>query len=105
MTEVAGMHVRREVEIEASPEEVWESLATEEGRERWLEDDPEREVHVEVVEAPSRLVWWWWHGDEPATRVEVLVVAAPIGSRVIVVESEPAFPLVALAAAFRPVAA
>jgi N-methylhydantoinase B len=36
------MSVRREVEIEASPEEVWEALATEEGRDRWLEEDPER---------------------------------------------------------------
>jgi uncharacterized protein YndB with AHSA1/START domain len=99
------MTVRREVDIEASPEEVWEALATEEGRERWLEDDPEREIHVEVAEEPSRLVWWWWRGEEPATRVELLVVAAPAGARVIVVESLPAFPLVALAAAFAPVPA
>jgi uncharacterized protein YndB with AHSA1/START domain len=96
------MSVRREIEIDAPPEEVWESLATEEGRDRWLEEDPEREVHVEVVEEPSRLVWWWWRGDEPATRVELLVVAAPAGSRVVVVESQPAFPLVALATAFAP---
>ena len=96
--------VRREVEIEASPEEVWDALATEEGRERWLEDDPEREIHVEVADEPSRLVWWWWRGDEPATRVELLVVAAPAGARVVVVESQPAFPLVALASAFACVA-
>jgi uncharacterized protein YndB with AHSA1/START domain len=96
--------VRREIEIEASPEEVWESLATEEGRDRWLEDDPEREIHVEVADEPSRLVWWWWRGDEPATRVELLVVAAPAGSRVVVVESQPAFPLVALALSFSLVA-
>ncbi len=94
------MSVRREIEIEATPEEVWEALATEEGRDEWLEPDPEREVHVEVVDEPSRLVWWWWRGEEPATRVEVLVVAAPAGSRVVVVESRPAFPLVALAASF-----
>ena len=71
------MDVRREVEVEASPEEVWEALVSEEGRERWLEPDPEREL-----------------------RVEVLVVAAPAGWRVVVVESQPAFPLVALATAF-----
>ena len=93
------MSVRREVEIEASPEEVWDALATEEGRERWLEEDPEREIHVELADEPSRLVWWWWRGEEPATRVEVLVVAAPAGARVVVVESRPAFPLVALATA------
>jgi len=97
------MSVRREVDIEATPEEVWDALATEEGRDTWLEPDPQREVHVEVVDEPSRLVWWWWRGDEPATRVEVLVVAAPAGARVIVTESEPAFPLVALATALAPV--
>ena len=99
------MSVRREVQIEATPEEVWEALATEEGRDRWLEPDPDRELHVEVAEEPRRMVWWWWRGDDEATRVEVLVVAAPIGSRVIVVESQPSFPLVALASAFALVAA
>ena len=92
--------VRREVEIDAAPEEVWESLATDEGRERWLEDDPEREIHVEVADEPSRLVWWWWQGDEPATRVEFLVVAAPAGTRVVVTETVPRFPLTALARSF-----
>lgn len=104
-SETGPERVRREVEIEASPEEVWESLATEEGRDRWLEDDPEREIHVEVADEPSRLVWWWWSGEEPATRVEILVVAAPAGSRVVVVESAPSFPLAALARSFALVAA
>jgi len=95
-----GMSVRREVEIEATPEEVWESLATEEGREDWLEDDPERTIHVELEDEPSRLVWWWWHGDEPATRVEFTVVAAPAGTRVVVTETQPEFPLALFASAF-----
>ncbi len=94
------MPTRREIEIEATPEEVWESLATEEGREAWLEDEPARELHVEAADPPHRLVWWWWDEDAPATRVEILVVAAPAGARVVVVESEPAFPLAALAARF-----
>lgn len=98
------MAVRREVDIEASPEEVWEALVTEQGRERWL-GEPEREVHVEVVESPHRLVWWWAGEDEPATRVEFLVVAAPAGARVVVTESQPAFPLAALAMSFAAVAA
>lgn len=97
--------VRREVEIEAAPEEVWESLAGEDERERWLEDDPEREIHVEVADEPSRLVWWWWSGDEPATRVEFLVVAAPAGTRVVVTETVPRFPLAAFAGSFALVAA
>jgi uncharacterized protein YndB with AHSA1/START domain len=98
------MPARREVEIEATPEEVWEALVTEEGRERWL-GEPERDVHIEVLDAPHRLVWWWAGEDEPATRVEFLVVAAPSGTRVVVTETEPAFPLAALAASFALVAA
>ena len=91
---------QREIEVEASPEEVWEALTTEEGRERWLEDDPDRKIHVEHADEPSRLVWWWWSGDEPATRVEFLVVAAPAGTRVIVTETMPAFPLTMFASSF-----
>jgi uncharacterized protein YndB with AHSA1/START domain len=94
------MAAHREIEVEATPEEVWEALTTDEGRERWLEDDPEREIHVEVADEPSRLVWWWWSGDEPATRVEFLVVAAPRGTRVVVTESVPSFPVAAFAASF-----
>jgi uncharacterized protein YndB with AHSA1/START domain len=60
------MAVRREVDIEASPEEVWQALVTEQGRERWL-DEPAREV--------------------------------------VVTESQPAFPLAALAMSFAAVAA
>lgn len=93
------MPVRREVHVEASPEEVWEALVTEEGRERWL-GEPEREIHIEVLDTPKRLVWWWADAEQPATRVEFLVVAAPAGTRVIVTESEPAFPLGMLAASF-----
>ena len=94
----------REVEIEATPEEVWDALATEEGRERWL-DEPGREIHVESEDPPHRLVWWWWEGDEPATRVEVLVVAAPAGARVMVTESAPPVPLARLAASMAAVPA
>ena len=98
------MPVRREIEIEASPQEVWDALATDEGRERWL-DEPDRTIHVETADPPHRLVWWWWEGEQPATRVELIVVAVPAGARVLVVESVPAFPLAALAARFALVAA
>jgi uncharacterized protein YndB with AHSA1/START domain len=94
------MSMRREIEIDATPQEVWEAVATDEGRERWLEEEAGREIHVEVVQEPMRLVWWWWHGDEPATRVELLVVAAPAGARVVVTESAPSFPLATLQASF-----
>jgi uncharacterized protein YndB with AHSA1/START domain len=92
---------RTEVEIEATPEEVWEALVTEEGRETWLAE-PDRDVYVEVVQAPSRLVWWWTGEDEPATRVEFQIVAVPGGTRVVVTESEPAFPISLLARSFAP---
>ena len=97
------MSVCREIEVEASPEEVFEALATEEGRERWL-SEPEREIHVEVLDAPHRLVWWWAGAEDPATRVEFLIVAGTESdprTRVVVTESAPSFPIAMLAASFR----
>lgn len=98
------MSVRREVDVEASPEEVWEALATEDGRERWL-DEPDREISIELEDAPHRLIWSWAVKGEPSTRVEFLVVAAPRGARVVVTETVPSFPLAMLAASFALVAA
>jgi uncharacterized protein YndB with AHSA1/START domain len=98
------MAARSEVEVKATPEQVWDALVTEQRREDWLQE-PDREVYVEVVEAPSRLVWWWGGEEQVATRVEFEIVAAPAGARVIVTESEPAFPLTTLAASFALVAA
>ncbi len=94
------MPAQQEVDVEATPEEVWEALVTEEGRERWL-GESERDVHIEVVDAPNRLVWWWADAETPVTRVEFLIVAVPAGgSRVTVTENEPSFPLAMLAASF-----
>jgi uncharacterized protein YndB with AHSA1/START domain len=94
------MPAQQQVDVAATPEEVWEALVTEEGRERWL-GEPERDIHIEVLDAPNRLVWWWTDAERPTTRVEFLIVAVPAGgSRVIVRESEPSFPLALLASAF-----
>jgi len=93
------MPVRREIEVDAAPEEVWEALVDDDRRAEWL-DAPDHTVDVEVVEAPSRLVWWWSAGDEVPTRVEVLVEAVSDGSRVVVTETVPVFPLPALAMSF-----
>ncbi|HEV3046854.1 MAG TPA: hypothetical protein VGY13_05780 [Solirubrobacteraceae bacterium] len=102
------MSVTREIELQVTPEEVWEALATEEGRERWL-GEPERDIHVELAQAPHRLVWWWAGEREPATRVEFLIVRGTElhpATRVIVTESMPArLPLAMLAASLRLVAA
>lgn len=97
------MQARREIEVDATPEEVWETIATEEGRRRWLEQDAP--VDIEAVQAPNRLVWWWAPEDEQLTRVEILVTETDSGSRVVVTERVPTFPLAsmggALAAAVR----
>lgn len=88
----------REVLVEASPEEVWEAIATEQGRERWLAFDEEREVEVEVSQQPERLVWWWAPdaGLQP-TRVEFVLRAVARGTVVQVRESVPHFPIEMLA--------
>jgi uncharacterized protein YndB with AHSA1/START domain len=92
------MQVQREVDIEAPVDDVWEALVTEDGRESWLQDEQrDRDIHIEVVDFPHRLVWWWLGEDEPATRVEFELIAHPRGTRVIVRESAPSFPLAALA--------
>ncbi len=93
--------VTRTVEIDAPIEEVWEAVATETGRDRWLECDPERELTVESEEPPSRIVWWWSGDDGPATRVEIRIAEVPAGVRVAVTETAPAsFPLAQMAASF-----
>ncbi len=91
------MPVRREIDVEATPEEVWEALVDEERRADWLRE-PDRAIEVEEAEAPSRLVWWWSDGDDPPTRVEFSIVAVPDGARVVVTETVPMFPLFPLAA-------
>ncbi len=102
--------VRREVDVDASPEEVFEALVTEEGRERWL-GEPDREIHIESIDAPSRLSWWWASEEEPFTRVEFEIVALPAlepadaRTRVTVTETAPRLPLAAMAASFALVAA
>jgi len=90
--------VTREVVVDASEEEVWQAIATEDGRDRWLARDSDTDVEVEVSEQPERLVWWWT--SEPGgarTRVEFLIDAVAAGTRVIVIESAPRFPLEMLA--------
>jgi hypothetical protein len=90
------------VDIEGAPEDVFELLASEDGRTAWLEPDPERTIVVEDAQPPSgdesgRISWWWWSGDAPPRQVELWVVAIPAGARVIAIERAPALPLTMLA--------
>lgn len=97
--------MRSEIEIEAGIDEVWDALASEEGRSSWLEEDG-RSIVVESAEPPHRLVWWWWEGTEPETRVEFILVPAVSRTRVVVIESSPgSVPLASLSARFSLVAA
>jgi uncharacterized protein YndB with AHSA1/START domain len=99
-----AQEVRREVEVDATPEEVFEALVTEEGRGRWLQE-PDREIHIESLDPPQRLVWWWSSDSQPATRVDFRILAIPHGTRVVVTESVPSFPLAAMVASLQLVAA
>jgi len=95
--------VTREVDVDADVETVWESVSTKEGRERWIEDDPDRVLIVDEEQAPERISWWWWNSQEPARHVEVRVVEIATGARVIVTETAPAFlPLARMVACFTP---
>jgi len=58
-----------------------------EGRFR-LDDGSERRALVEEVDPGRTLSWWWWsdEADDLGTRVEVRLVEAISGTRVVVVE-------------------
>lgn len=96
----APAEVTREVEIEAPPEEVWQAVATAEGRERWLGEDEARDMEIATFEPHHRLVWWWRGGEGAPARVDFRIVAIPAGSRVIVTETAPRLPIADLAASF-----
>jgi Activator of Hsp90 ATPase homolog 1-like protein len=59
-----------------------------EGRFR-LDDGSERRALVEAVDPGRTLSWWWWsdEADDLGTHVEVRLVRAVSGTRVVVVES------------------
>jgi hypothetical protein len=59
-----------------------------EGRFR-LDDGSERRALVEQVEPGHSVSWWWWSDNarDLGTRVEVRLVEAVAGTRVVVVES------------------
>ena len=94
--------VTREVTLPVGAEEAWETVTE---LDEWLVEDAdvelepgaegtltlpdgsERSVVVADVEPGSRLEWWWWDGDQPATHVSLTLTPAVSGTRVVVVES------------------
>jgi hypothetical protein len=97
--------VTREITIDAPLDEVWETVSTDSGRERWLEPDEDRRLVVEDTQPPARITWWWWNesDNEPARYVDVRVAPAPdgAGTRVTVTETKPSLiPVAQLAASF-----
>jgi uncharacterized protein YndB with AHSA1/START domain len=98
--EPAPPAVERELELPVGPDEVWRAIASDEGRSRWLSENDDRAIHVEVADEPRRLVWWWAADDGLPTRVEFQIREAPGGSHVRVIESAPSFPVEMLAGAF-----
>src|SRR6266567_7612781 len=94
------MKVKREIELEAPPDEVWRALTEAEELEQWFanevelkpepggegvfrwDDGDERRAVVEEVEVERRFVFTW-DGD----RVEIELEEIPAGTRVVVVES------------------
>jgi len=101
--EAAELEVRREVELDAAPAEVWEAVTDERVLSEWLADEvelepvegaparfrsggEEREGTVIRVEEGSRLAFTWSREGELPSEVELTVDAVAGGTRVVVVE-------------------
>ena len=82
--------MERQIELEASPEEVWQLVCEPEswladagsvdlrpgGSGRLVDDGVARRVEVETVDEGARVVFRWWdedHGEDGASRVEITV--------------------------------
>jgi uncharacterized protein YndB with AHSA1/START domain len=103
-TEQKAPWVERETLVEASPEEVWETLTDEDRLEEWMapevELDPieggeirirdgedERSGTVETWEENERFAFTWSRAGEGESFVEFTIEELPGGSRVTVVET------------------
>ena len=98
--------VTREIELDATPDEVWRALTDPEQLAGWLgteaeieerpggalaietEDGP-REGWVEEYEPGRRLSIWWSAGDEDAARVQFDLEEALGRTRLVVTETRP----------------
>jgi uncharacterized protein YndB with AHSA1/START domain len=99
--------IERELELPAAPADVWRAITDPEWLSGWLADavaldlrpggearfefgDEVRAGWVEEVSAPDRLVFWWARTDEPASRVELALIAlGDQRTRLRVIETRP----------------
>jgi uncharacterized protein YndB with AHSA1/START domain len=100
--------VRREIELDAAPADVWDALTRPELLEHWFEaeveldprpggagrfigaDGEHRIARVDDVDEGRRLAFTWWpddDGDDPVSKVEFVLTPTPAGTRVVVTES------------------
>jgi uncharacterized protein YndB with AHSA1/START domain len=101
--EATEREVRREIELEAAPEEVWEAFTSERLLSEWLAEEvelepvegaparfrsagEEREGTVLRVEEGRSIAFTWSRDGDLPSEVELTVDAVAGGSRVIVVE-------------------
>jgi uncharacterized protein YndB with AHSA1/START domain len=105
--------VKRSIDLEALPEDVWKAITEESMLREWLapeveldlreggqivcryEDGEERRGTLEVIEEAERLSFEWHRDGGGTSRVEFLVDAVAGGTRLTVIESQltPATPL------------
>ncbi|MDQ6746240.1 MAG: SRPBCC domain-containing protein [Actinomycetota bacterium] len=108
--------IEREIPLPASPRRVWQAITDAGALEGWLAEEVRLELTpggearfregesvrsgwVEEVLAPDgdaavgqvagRLVFWWSQDEEPASRVELTLIALASGTRLRVVETRP----------------
>lgn len=111
-----SMIIERHVELDASPDDVWDTVCR---PETWLADEGTvdirpgglgvltdegvvRRVVVETVDEGRRLVYRWWRDDEgDASRVEITVLPGGGPTRLVVRETRLAGTAVVASAARR----
>lgn len=108
--------VRRELTLDAHPDDVWEALSTEDGLASWLAEGvdgaiaeggratfryaggEEREALIEEVSEGSHVTWSWSRDGREESRVVVALRPDGDGSRIVVTETAPAWHATASAA-------
>jgi len=102
------MEVRREIVLDAPPEEVWEAITDPAELEEWFANDVELDVRpggegifrwddgsvrraiVEEVDVERSFSFWWWRENNEVSRVAIELDPLPEGTRVTVTETPPA---------------